>query len=311
LTTAYDRVAYPSAVFEQTHPERLAILARLGGLDPVPPQNARILEVGGGDCLNLLAMADVYPGCDAHGFDLSERAIAQGQAIVDRAALANVHLRVADILDAATIYPAASFDYVIVHGVYSWVPESVRAATMALVGHVLSPRGVAMVSYNAKPGGHLRRIMHEMMTLVMEGVTDPAERAGTARAFLENYVKPDDNDEPLQTAMRDQARIMLARPDSVLFHDELGDCFHPQRLSDVVATAQANGLAFLSDAGRNRHLDGLLADDELMPSDPAAAVLRAAELDDFAKCRFFRHTVVARAEAPIERRLDADRIAGL
>ena len=127
MTTAYDRVAYPSAVFEQTHPERLAILARLVGLDPVPPTEARILEVGGGDCLNLLAMADVFPGCEAHGFDLSERAIAQGQSYVDGAGLANATLRVADILDAATIYPAGHFDYVIVHGVYAWVPDHVRA----------------------------------------------------------------------------------------------------------------------------------------------------------------------------------------
>ena len=311
MTTAYDRVAYPSAVFEQTHPERLAILARLVGLDPVPPTEARILEVGGGDCLNLLAMADVFPGCEAHGFDLSERAIAQGQSYVDGAGLANATLRVADILDAATIYPAGHFDYVIVHGVYAWVPDHVRAAIMPLIAHVLSPRGLAMVSYNAKPGGHLRRIMHEMMTLVMDGVTEPAERAATARAFLEGYVTPGNDDTPLHAAMRDQARIMLDRPDAVLFHDELGDHFHPQRLSEVVADARASGLRFLSDAGRNRHLDGLLADDAPLPADPDAAVLREAELDDFARVRFFRHTALARAEAPIDRRLDASRIDGL
>ena len=55
----------------------------------------------------------------------------------------------------------------------------------------------------------------------------------------------------------------------------------------------------------------MLEDGATVPADPDAEVLRAAELDDFAKVRFFRHTVLARDSAPIDRRRDADRIAGL
>lgn len=104
---------------------------------------------------------------------------------------------------------------------------------------------------------------------------------------------------------------MLQRPDSVLFHDELGDCYYPQRLIDVVRAGEALGLRHLTDAGRNRHLDGFLPDGAEVPEDPDEAVLRAASRDDYAALRFFRHTLFVRAEQEPDRTIDASRIDGL
>lgn len=309
LTTAYDRVAYPSSVFTQTHPERLALLRRLAGLPVVDPRGARILEIGGGDCLNLLSFAAIWPDCQAHGFDLSEVAVERGAALAQQAGLANVTLAVEDILQAHLRYPPRSFDYVIVHGVFAWVPDAVREACMDLVGHVLSDQGVAMISYNAMPGGHVRLIMREMLLNQLGEVTDFEERIAAARTFLEDYARPVEGDEPLATVLRQQAASMLNRPDSVLFHDELGDCYHPQQLGEVERAARARGLRLLTDAGRNRHLDGFLPDGTDMPADPDAAVLRAAIASDYENLRYFRHSVLVREEAVIDRTIDATRIA--
>ncbi|NLR72748.1 methyltransferase domain-containing protein [Novosphingobium sp. ERN07] len=309
MTTPYDRVAYPTTVFAQTNPERLAVLAHLAGLNPVPVQEARILEIGGGNCVNLIAMAAMWPGCDAHGFDLSETAIARGQEIVDASGLTNVTLAVEDICEAHHRYPAGAFDYVIAHGVYAWVPDHVREATMRLAAHVLSDRGVAFISYNAMPGGHVRMIMREMLLDAIGVIDDPDERIAAVRDFLEDYARARDGDEPLATTLRQQAGNMLQRPDAVLFHDELGPCFNPQRLLDVAAAAHANGLTFLTDAGRNRQLDGFLADGADMPDDPEGTVLLAASRDDYAALRYFRQSLFVK-QVP-DRRIDATRIADL
>lgn len=311
MTTAYDRVAYPSSVFTQTHPERLATIMLLAGLEPIDPRRARILEIGGGDCLNLLSFAAMWPDCEAHGFDLSEVAIARGVRFARAAELENVALVVDDILEAHRRYPARSFDYVIVHGVYAWVPSQVREACMALVAHVLSDHGVAMISYNAMPGGHVRLIMREMLLNVVDGITDFEERIATTRTFLEDYSRPRDGDDPLATVLRQQAESMLKRPDSVLFHDELGDCYYPQSLLDVVRAGEAAGLRHLSDAGRNRHLDGFLKDGADLPDDRDEAVLRAAIADDYDALRYFRHTLLVRGEQPVDRVIDASRIQDL
>lgn len=309
MTTPYDRVAYPTTMFAQTHPERLAVLATLAGLDPVPPQCARILEIGGGTCVNLLSMAAMWPDCDAHGFDLSANAIARGQEIADASGITNVTLAVEDICNAHERYPAGSFDYVIAHGVYAWVPDNVREATMRLIAHCLSDRGVGFVSYNAMPGGHIRLIMREMLLDAIGEIDDPDARIAAVRDFLEAYARPQPDDEPLAKTLRQQAESMLKRPDAVLFHDELGPCFNPQRLMDVAEAAASNGLVFLTDAGRNRHLDGFLPDGSAVPDDPEYAVLLAASRDDYASLRYFRQSLFVKQEP--DRTIDATRIAGM
>lgn len=309
MTTPYDRVAYPTTMFAQTHPERLAVLATLAGLDPVPPQCARILEIGGGTCVNLLSMAAMWPDCDAHGFDLSANAIARGQEIADASGITNVTLAVEDICNAHERYPAGSFDYVIAHGVYAWVPDHVREATMRLIAHCLSDRGVGFVSYNAMPGGHIRLIMREMLLDAIGEIDDPDARIAAVRDFLEAYARPQPDDEPLAKTLRQQAESMLKRPDAVLFHDELGPCFNPQRLMDVAEAAASNGLVFLTDAGRNRHLDGFLPDGSAVPDDPEYAVLLAASRDDYASLRYFRQSLFVKQEP--DRTIDATRIADM
>ena len=317
MTTSYDRVAYPALVFLHTHPERLAVMAALAGLDPVPPAEARVLDIGGGDCVNLMAIAAAYPGCDAHGFDLSEAAIGRGQTLARAAGFANVTLAVEDIMAAHRRYPARSCDYIIAHGVYAWVPPAVREALMAFIGHALSERGVAFVSYNCMPGGHVRLILREMLLDALDGIDDPAERVAAARAFLESYAAPRAGEDALFVAVREQAASMLERPDALLFHDELGDAYHPQRFLDVVRHGEANGLRFLTDSGRNRLLDGFLTEDPPEGVGAAdfdaldAAVLRTATLDDYQAMRFFRHTLFVRAEQRPDRLIDPDRFARL
>jgi cyclopropane fatty-acyl-phospholipid synthase-like methyltransferase len=138
MTTLYDVVRYPGHAFPQTHPDRLAALAVLFGLDAAPPADCRLLEIGCGDGGNLLPMAVTLPGASLVGFDPSACAIARAQELAAALGLSNVrfeHTGVEDF-DAA----AGSFDYAIAHGVFSWVPVLARKRLLALCGHVLSER---------------------------------------------------------------------------------------------------------------------------------------------------------------------------
>ena len=168
----YEQVPYPGLAFPQTHPDRLALLAVLHGLDPAPPDAARVLEVGCGDGMNLVAMAAHAPGLSAAGFDLVDPAL--GRAAAAELGLANVRLEQGDLLDGAD---RGTFDYVVAHGVYAWVPDPVREALMALIARSLAPHGVAFVSYNALPGARLRTMLREMVLLHAGDADDPAARA--------------------------------------------------------------------------------------------------------------------------------------
>jgi SAM-dependent methyltransferase len=311
MTTSYDLVAYPSAVFMQTDPERLAVIAHLHGLSAPDPTTARVLEIGCGDGLNLLGFAAARPKATFHGFDLAASVIERGRALAEAAGLTNVTLEPMDILDAKSRFPAKSFDYVIAHGVYAWVPDNVREAVMALFGHVLSDEGIAFVSYNANPGGHVRMIMRDLLLHELTGITDINEKIETARAILKTLAEQDTEDNALKRTLADQARSMLTRPSHVLFHDELGACFYPQKFKDVVASAEANGLRFLSDAGRNRHLDGFLPGDQMTDANVEQEVVHRVQTSDYVDLRFFRHTLFVRqAQKPV-RRIDVGKLDSL
>lgn len=309
--TPYDRVAYPSALFQQTHPERMHVLARLFGLGAPDLATARILDIGGGDGVTLTAYCAAHPGAEGHNFDLSEEAIGRGRALAEAAGVGNVTMTVEDITRAHERYAARSFDFVIAHGVYAWVPDHVRQATMALIGQVLADNGVAFVSFNAMPGGYIRLIMRDMLLHVLDDVNDPAARLNDARIFLAGFGEPQEEDDPLLVALRKHARSMLQRPDGVLFHDELGPCYFPQTLTKVAEHAAAEGLRFLTDGGRNRHLDGFLRDDVRDEDDPEADVIRQAQMSDYATVRFFRQALLVRAEQRPLRDADPDRLSPL
>lgn len=301
--TPYDEVAYPTAIFNQTQPDRLATMARLAGLDPPPVETARVLEIGAGDGMNLLALAAAYPQAQFTGFDLASTAVARGRHWIATTGIANVTLEVLDILDAVERLDG-EYDYIIAHGVYAWVPPDVRAATMALIGTKLSKNGVAFVSYNAMPGGHIRLALREALFFALDGVPE-ADLQEAARGHLSVLAEPAAAQEnPAQVAFRDAAKHTLEKAWAVLCHDELGPCFFPQSLGEVVAAAGANGLKFLGDADRERIGDVFLPDDVEIEGDPDAQTVRIAQAGDYREFRFFRQTLLVRDDAKVARRLD-------
>lgn len=294
--TSYDTVAYPAAMFPQTHPDRLALIARLHGLAAPAAERARVLEIGGGDGFNLIALAAACPQARFVSFDLSAAATARGQALVAASGMTNVAIEQADIMDYVAAVEPGSFDYVIAHGVYAWVPGAVQQAVMELAGKALAPDGVFFVSYNALPGGHIRQVMREMLLDALADVHGIEARIAAARAFLEDHARPREGDDSVVSAMRAQSVAMLTRPDAVLFHDELGEVFSPHSLTRAVAAAAACGLEFLNDSGRGRLDDGFLPDTAAPDADAGtAAIVRAAQADDYAAMRFFRQTLFVRA----------------
>src|SRR5437867_1560355 len=118
----YNEVAYPSAIYPQTHPDRLATIGRLFGVAPAPVEKARVLELGCGDGANLIAMADVLREAHFTGIDLASAPVQRGREVLKALNISNVDLQVGDILQSN--FAAARFDYIIAHGLYSWVPDA-------------------------------------------------------------------------------------------------------------------------------------------------------------------------------------------
>lgn len=298
ISSAYDEVAYPTTLFPRTRPDRLAVIARLHGIPAPALATARILQVGGGDGLDSIALAAAFPQAHFVNFDIAEQPILRGQRWSQAAGIANVDHRVLDLMEAADRLDG-SFDYIIAHGVYAWVPPPVQAAIMPLIGRLLSPGGVAFVSYNAYPGGHSRAALREMMRHHIAPLADPAEQIAAARALLRDFVTPQANDEPIVGAMRREAEAALTYSDGLLYHDGLNACFSPQALTNVVADAQAHGLAYLGESDGGGLDKGFLDPDRAGISE--AELVRRLQALDYKEGRYFRTSLFVRAETQFSR----------
>jgi|GEM_PF-44045 len=180
--TSYDDIPYESHPFAQSHPNRLFTIGTLFGLRPTPVQKCRVLELGCASGGNLIPMADYLPESQFVGVDNSARQVREGLDTVAQLGLENVILKHASILDVDAAY--GKFDYIICHGVFSWVPENVRLKILEICGTQLTPNGIAYVSYNTYPGWHMRGMIRDMMRYHAARFSAPTDRIQQARALL-------------------------------------------------------------------------------------------------------------------------------
>jgi SAM-dependent methyltransferase/methyltransferase-like protein len=311
--TAYDSVRYPSLPFQQTHPARLAGVARLFGVAAASPARCRVLELGCGDGDNLLPMAAAYPASEFVGLDLAPTAVEKGRRTAEALGLRNVELRAADIREAGD--GLGEFDYVVAHGVFSWVPDDVRDALLGLCRRVLSPTGVAYVSYNALPGCHVRRVFWDVMRFHTHGITDdPPLKMRQARAVLHFLAEGISPKSPLGEYMKQEARhVARERHEAVLFHDDLADVNTPFYFHEFAARAAGHGLQFLAEADLSDMEDGGFPPEVAarLADLAAVSVVHQEQYRDFLQMRRFRQTLLVRDDVTVERPAAAGRVPGL
>lgn len=247
LRADYDATPYTSDAFAQSAPGNLAAIAHVFGLDAPTVATARILEIGCAAAGNLIPFAATHPEARAVGIDLSRVQIDLGRARVDALGLRNVELIAGDVA-AIDVAALGRFDFVVAHGVYSWVPETVRDAILALVRAVLAPNGVAYLSYNTYPGWKAKEVVRDAMLLAGGASGTPGEKVDAARdvvGFLRDVA-------PADGVLARTLAEFVARDedfgDSYLLHDELETFNAPCYFYEFVGRAGGHGLAFLAEA---------------------------------------------------------------
>jgi methyltransferase-like protein/SAM-dependent methyltransferase len=293
--TSYDEVPYASNPFAQTHPSRLFTIGTLFGLKPAPPQRCRVLELACSNGGNLIPMADYLPDSEFVGIDLSGKQIDDGLAVVRQLGLSNVTLKKADILDVDAAY--GTFDYVIAHGVYSWVPAPVREKILHICRTLLTPNGVAYVSYNTYPGWHMRGMIRDMMRYHSARFQTPTERTGQARALLDFLAGSVKQEGPYSQLLQSELEGIRHQSDHYLYHEHLEEVNDPVYFHQFVEAAAAKGLKYLGEARVGTMVTGnfgpevektlrMLATDQVM----------AEQYMDFLRNRMFRETLLCHAE---------------
>lgn len=299
-TNPYDAVAYPGHAFAQTHPAHLATIAHIHGMTPAPTTAMRVLELGCGRGGNLIPMALQCPGAELVGIDLSGQAIAHAKADAAELGATNVSFHHLDIMAASAAL--GRFDYILVHGVYSWVPQPVRERIMALFGELLTPQGIAYVSYNALPGCRLRDLARDVMLFETRDIDDPIEKVRAARAAIKRFAEATDAETFYGAALRERMKQIETIPDNVLYHDDLNPGARAFALHEVLAAAEPHGLQFLAEASFPNNFGGARGPaQQVLNEIPITEPLRQEQSLDLLIGRCFRQTLLCRADVALHR----------
>lgn len=308
LPDAYQDIPYGSGAYPQSHPGNLAVLAALFGMQPRSLEDARVLEIGCAGGGNLLPMAVGCPGSQFVGIDASPRHIAQAQAGVEALQLRNVTFYPMNLAEIPGDF--GSFDYVIAHGVYSWVAEPVRDRLMALCGQLLNPMGVAYLSYNTLPGSATRAALGKMVKFHTRHVASAGERLRKARSFF-SFLEAalGDREDAYARAMKEELSQIADIEDYYIAHEHLEENNDPCYFHEFIGQAQRHGLQFLAEAEiQTMSAAGFPAPVRAGLRELASGIVEAEQYGDFVRNRAFRQTLLCRAAMELKRHIPPERL---
>lgn len=300
IVTPYDEVPYPRWTGAITFPARMHVMGSYFGLQPPPVRTCRVLELACASGANLMPMAHSLPEATFVGVDLSGVQVERGRQLIEKFGLGNIRLEQCDILDVADDF--GEFDYIIAHGVYSWVPQNVQEQIFRICARHLSPQGVAYISYNTKPGWYALSMVREMMLYHTEELATPAERINQARAMLRFVANSVAGFDSSHAKMLEESHERISKySDSYLYHELLEAVNQPEYFHEFIKRARPHGLEFIHEAELEENFRTNVKQevrDALSQHEDRVVI---EQYLDFLLNRRFRRTLLCRAENKLAR----------
>ena len=299
--TIYSELGYKSMPFPYTTPATLEAYAALVGISAPNPKTARVLELGATYGGNIISQALFNPDATFVGIELSQEQVEKGNEVIANAGLTNVSLIQSDIASIGS--EIGTFDYIIAHGVYSWVDDGVKEALLRLINEHLAEDGIAYVSYNTYPGWHT---MEEVRQLMMFSNRDKTQfnhkekvlHGKTIGSIVGSQILKYDNLKERNSKFLGALRSVMQKDEYYVGHDHLEPNNDPVYFYQFNDHLGAHNLAYLCDADLTlsmvRSFDADIADtlDKLAPNDHVAQ----EQYLDFMLDTTFRKSIICKSK---------------
>lgn len=292
----YDALPYLTSARRTTHPDTLAVAGRLAGLTMTPIERSRVLEVGCGTGGNLIPIAATMPNAELIGIDLSPVQIEMAQQSARDLGLSNIRFEAEDLTQLS---PAlGQFDYIIAHGVYSWVPPAVQEGLLRMCGERLTPSGAAFISYNTYPGWQFREIARKAMSHHVRDLTDPRAMARAGRDYMRFLAQAIPEQNTLYArAVQDEFENLDKASDFYIFHEFLETNNQPQMFREFARRAAEHGLRYIGEVPPSTGLSKLPPETVQALRSATEDPIELEQYVDFLVNRAFRRSILCRAEA--------------
>jgi SAM-dependent methyltransferase len=238
-------VAYIPGFYPQMSPVAMRHVATLNGI--VPPKTAegfRYLELGCGLGRSLTTLAAANPHGTFVGVDVNPEHTAAADRDIVAGGLANARVVTSDFKGLPA--DLGEFEFIALHGVFSWVAPEVREQILDVARRNLAPGGLLLVSYNAMPGwAHLQPIRGILRQYAALRQGDSTQRIREALAYLvfirDRHARYFD-DNPRAAAYVD---AILKQDVRYVAHEYLNEHWTSFYFADVAEMFRRAGLAFV------------------------------------------------------------------
>ncbi len=305
-------VGYTFGYYRELSPGLIDFALLLAGIEPPAREAMAYLELGFGQGLSANIHAAACPG-EYWGEDFNPDHAA-GAAGWARASGARATFTGESFAELAARADLPEFDYIVLHGIWSWVPAEARACILDIVRRRLKPGGVVYVSYNAQPGWSEILPLRHLMALAADTDNAAGEAAAgaidAAFAFAESlhaagaaFFAANPGAKPRLDAIAKLGRDHLA-------HDHFNPTWTPMYFSEVAAAFDRAGLDFAASASLLDQLDEL----NLTPEQTAllaglADPIQRESVRDFLVYQSFRRDLFMRGARRLSAQDRGERLA--
>ncbi|MGI4775442.1 MAG: methyltransferase regulatory domain-containing protein [Janthinobacterium lividum] len=307
IITSYDDFPYTSYPFPYTRPEYIGTVGTLFGINPPPLETARILDMGCAGGNNIINFAEIYPNSYTLGIDLSKVQIEQGLELINKLQLKNIELKHLSITDLDESF--GKFDYIICHGVLSWVPEPVRNKIVEVSKKLLNPQGISLISYNTLPGWNMINTIRDMMLFHSSSFSDTSSKIQQSKLFL-NFINEslEGSSSSYGNFLKEEARVINQREDSYLRHEYLSEDNKQFYFHEFIKMAKGEGLAYLGEANVHSMFLGNMPSKAVEKLQHVKDIILTEQYMDFVQNRRFRCTLLCHEGLPINRNITPENI---
>ena len=301
----YDAVPYQSYPYAVTRPANLYTVGTLFGVSAPDFRTARVLELGCASGGNLIPLAFHYPDGHYIGIDFSERQIEIAAKTVSELGIKNIEFFARPFADMPSL---DKFDYIICHGVYSWVDDDARNRILEICRTQLVENGLAVISYNTLPGWNMVRSLREMMLYHAKLFEDPVEKVAQAMELL-RFVR-DNNPEgsAYRSVIDSEIDLLSAQTVSYVAHEHLESENSQFYFHEFAAALGRHGLQYVGDSNITQMYVDNMPEAAAEKLKAVTDILRQQQYMDFVRNRRFRSSIVCSEMTEVNRNLRQEAI---
>lgn len=302
-------IAYTHGFYREISPGYLSYVCLLNGIRTPPLDRPfRYCELGCGQGVTLNMLAACHPQGRFVGIDFNPLHIAGARRLAEEAGLSNVSFREQSFRDAAAAAERAGeedgFDFITLHGVYSWISPDNRQALVDILARLLKPGGIVYVSYNAQPGWSPMMPLQRLMLAHAAANPGRSDRQfDAALDFLGRLNQAGAGYFAANPAAAQHLATIGNQDRRYLTHEYLNTHWEPLAHAQVVKDLERAKLSYGCSATISHNIDELAVKPDLRAilaeiADPALAETAR----DFAMNQVFRRDIFVRGAERMARR---------